>query len=96
MNGDERSSHVRDLCDRINRVIGEKWPASLTPGVNPFTRARENNAELMVKYAAQEEEINSLWLNLAPMEQFKAACTAWGRTVLEIHRLFVVEMRDAA
>jgi hypothetical protein len=93
MSGDERSSYVRDLCERINKVIADKWPAALNGEGNPFTRARETNAELMVKCEAQGEEINSLWLNLAPLDKFKAACTEWGRTVLEIHRLFAVEMK---
>jgi hypothetical protein len=89
----DHEKYFGEFVERVSRVIRDKWPASLKPEINPFTRAREINPELMSKYDSQGDEVNSLWLNRSPLEQFKEACTAWGRTVLEIHRLFAVEMK---
>ncbi len=91
----EYQRYFNDMCDRVNKVINDKWPASLKTDFNPFTWAREECPDLMATYDKQADEVNSLWLNNSPFEAFKGACIEWGRTVIEIYRKFACSIREA-
>lgn len=93
MSVDACSRHLKGFIEQINQVIRSKWPESLTEEADPYGWARENAAELMATRQKQSDEVDSLYLNGASFEEFKKACTDWGRTELEIFRLYTAELR---
>ena len=93
MTTDPREQHLKDLIGQINQVIRSKWPETLTEDSDPYGWARENAAELMAKRAKLSDEVDALYLNGAPFDEFKKACKDWGRTELEIFQLHAAELR---
>ena len=87
--------HFSSVVTRLNGVIKDKWPETLLGDGSVYVWALEHQPELMQKYRAQEEEADRLWL-AGSVDEFRAKVTEWGRTALEIHRLFAAELRRKA
>lgn len=81
----------KELLGKIEGVVKQKWPLAFnTEGWMKF--AEENHPDLKKKHDTLYEEANQLWLN-GRDEEFKKIVTDWGKTVLEMYRLFDVHLK---
>ena len=79
------------LRDRVQAVIASKWPEALDG--NSYNWGRDYQPDLMAKHDTLEKEANELWVNRAKFDQFKQILTDWGRTIIELHKLYAAELR---
>ena len=82
----------KDVMRRCEAVIKDKWPSALDGGA--FAYAMAHHSDLHSKFWTLDKEANELWVNDQPT-QFKKVITDWGRTVIEIHKLYAQSMKEA-
>lgn len=74
--------YVNRVLPRIEKDMGE------CSGL--FSWLGEQDPQLYDRISAADNEINSLWMNQAGQESFKAACRHWYRLLMEAKKGFDV------
>ena len=96
MTSDLYRDHFNDILARLADVVGNKWPETLDG--NSYNYVQETQPDLMIAHNKLTDEVHSLWVNRANFDDFKTACSNWGRSCLQIHQAYAtgLKRREAA